>query len=272
MSINIVNLTPHPVTIYRTHPADTGAPADREPLPPVTYPACAPADLPRAIETPMTGAGCMQLAVSGDTQDAYENHWSMVHTGVVDFAGYSGVENLPDLSPAGYSGVDNLPDLSPEERAFGCTTFRIVSIVTAIGAIAAGRPIVDLLIPMGQVRDTSGRIIGATALAPASGLLTPMAEKILAMRQGTIDALIAQRDQAQQLVADLTRVREAQDATIMEQQAEIVRLSQRDQSLAYIERVTAAVNAGRRIADTDESTEPRRSATPDADRPIGGES
>lgn len=164
MSITIVNLTPHPITIYRTRSSDTGAPADREPLPPITYQACAPEALPRATETPMTHSGCMELSVSGDTQDAYENHWSMVHSGVVDFVGYGGVENLPDLSP--------------DDRAFGCTTFRIVSIVMAIGALAAGRPIVDLLVPMGQVRDTSGRIIGATGLAPASALLTPMVQKI----------------------------------------------------------------------------------------------
>jgi len=209
MSIKIVNLTPHPVTIYRTRPSDTGAPADREPLPPVTYPACAPADLPRAVETPMAGAGCMELSVSGDTQDAYENHWSMVHSGVVDFAGYSGVENLPDI-PA-------------DEQAFGCTTFCIVSIVTAIGALAAGRPIVDLLIPMGQVRDASGRIIGATGLAPASALLTPMAERLIAMGRSAVSALHERLAEARQTITSLTRVREAQDATIMRQQAELAR-------------------------------------------------
>lgn len=210
MTIKIVNLTPHPVTIYRTRPSDAGAPADREPLPPVTYPACAPADLPRAVETPRADAGCMELSVSGDTQDAYENHWSMVHSGVVDFSGYSGVENLPDLPP--------------DERAFGCTTFRIVSIVTAIGALAAGRPIVDLLIPMGQVRDGNGLIIGATGLAPASALLTPAAERIkswfdesrrlLVERTEALRAAREQLDLARGQIADLTRVREEQQADL----------------------------------------------------------
>lgn len=176
--ISIVNLTPHPVTIIR---------AGREP---VTYPACAPEALPRAIETPMTHTGCMELSVSGDTQDAYENHWSMVHTGVVDFVGYF--------------GVDGLPELSATDRAFGCTQFRIVSIVTAIGALAAGRPIVDLLVPMGQVRDaTTGRIIGASGTAPASALLTPLAERLIGMGRSSVDYLRAQLDEARAQLAEV---------------------------------------------------------------------
>jgi hypothetical protein len=162
--MQIVNLTPHPVTIIRSIPDPTGAPADRIESS-TTYPACAPADLPRAIETPRPDNGCMELSVSGDTQDAYANAVSMSASGVVDSVGYSGVESLPDLTP--------------NERAFGVDTFRIVSIVTAIGALAAGRPIVDLLVPMGQIRDATGRIIGASALAPASALLSPMAERLI---------------------------------------------------------------------------------------------
>jgi len=208
MAITIVNLTPHPVTIYRTRPSDTGSPADRE-LPPVVYPACKPADLPRAIETPMTDSGCMELSVSGDTQDAYENHWSMVGTGVVDFAGFTGVANLP--AP------------TPDELAFGCTTFRIVSITTAIGALAAGRTIVDLLVPMGQVRDGAGRIIGASGLAPASSLLTSMAQRLIAIGRSAVDMYREQLANARQEIADLVRIREAQDATIMAQQAALVR-------------------------------------------------
>lgn len=209
--ISIVNLTPHPVTIIR---------AGREP---VTYPACAPDALPRAIETPMTHSGCMELSVSGDTQDAYENHWSMVHAGVVDFVGYS--------------GVDGLPELSATDRAFGCTQFRIVSIVTAIGALAAGRPIVDLLVPMGQVRDAAGRIIGAAGLAPASALLTPIAERLIEMGRSQLEHLRGQLAAARQTLAEIDggepeRLRaslaearrriESQDATIRAQQADLV--------------------------------------------------
>lgn len=164
MSITIINLTPHPVTIHRP---------DRDP---VTYPACSPADLPRATEAPDKGWGCMELSESGDGQAGYENAVSLQSTGLVDSVGYNGVEGLPDIPP--------------DERAFGCTTFRIVSIVTAIGALAAGRDIVDLLVPMGQVRDANGRIIGATGLAPAATLLTPMYRAIVAPHQRrTIEAL-----------------------------------------------------------------------------------
>lgn len=145
--ITIINLTPHPVTIIRP---------GREP---VTYPACAPGDLPRATEAPVH-ADMRLTDRASDGQGGYANAVSMQDTGLVD--------------QVGYVGVDGLPALSADERMFGVATLRIVSIVTAIGALAAGRGIEDLLVPMGQVRDTAGRIIGATGLAPATSLLTPM--------------------------------------------------------------------------------------------------
>lgn len=150
--MNIINLTPHPVTIVRPG------------CEPLTYAPANPAAIPRALETTRSDTGCWRLAVTGDTQDAYENAVTMMQSGLVENRQYVGVEGLPDLTP--------------DELAFGVRQFRIVSIVTAIGALAAGRAIVDLLVPCGQVRDPAGRIIGATALAPATSLLSPMAEAL----------------------------------------------------------------------------------------------
>jgi hypothetical protein len=144
--ITIVNLTPHPVTIVRP---------GREA---VIYPACAPAELPRAVEEQVIGG--LDL-IHDDTQGAYACTVSCMETGLVDSVGYTGVTGLPELTDG--------------EIAFGCTKFYIVSIVTVLGALAAGRPTCDLLVPMGQVRDANGRIIGATGLAQADVLLSPLA-------------------------------------------------------------------------------------------------
>lgn len=178
--IKIVNLTPHPVTIIRVCP-DPSGPPQAEIVHRTEYPACAPADLPRAVEsaafaTPGSPDGPAQLQNIGigdpalsdsgsDGQGGYENARSLTDTGLVDFLGYV--------------GVDGLPDPEPGTRMFGLTTFRIVSIVTVLGAIAGGRGIEDLLVPMGQVRDAQGRVIGATSLAPASSLLTPLHRRIV---------------------------------------------------------------------------------------------
>ena len=156
--MKIVNLTPHPITIIRS---DTR----------VEYPACAPAELPRATEADIGYGGSEMALTNGgsDGQGGYENAATLQSTGLVNFVGYTGVENLPDFAPG--------------ERMFGVSTFYIVSIVTAIGALAADRGIEDLLVPMGQVRDANGRIIGATGLAPATSLLTPMYQRIVAPYQ-----------------------------------------------------------------------------------------
>lgn len=174
--ITIVNLTPHPVTIIRRCP-DPNGPPDAIIEHRTEYPACAPSDLPRAIEARVEGVGDMCLTdAASDGQGGYENARSLRSTGLVDFTGYTGVEGLPVVSES--------------DRMFGLVTFRIVSIVTVLGALAAGRGIEDLLVPMGQVRDVNGRIIGATALAPASSLLTPMYRAITAPYQSQIlDAL-----------------------------------------------------------------------------------
>lgn len=167
----IVNLTPHPVTIIR---------AGREP---VTYPACAPADLPRAIEAPVDAD--MYLTDGGsDGQGGYENAVAMHESGLVDQVGYTGVEGLPDFLPG--------------ERMFGVSTLRIVSIVTAIGALASGRGIEDLLVPMGQIRDAQGRIIGAAGLAPASSLLTPMYRAIVAPHHASMMEALRERNEARE--------------------------------------------------------------------------
>lgn len=166
----IINLTPHPVTIIRRYP-DPNGPPDATIEHRTEYPACDPADLPRAIESDSFGdrkiiIGDMCLSDSGsDGQGGYENAVSLANTGLVDFVGYVGIEGLPEVAT--------------HDRMFGLTTFRIVSIVTVIGALAAGRGIEDLLVPMGQVRDDKGRIIGATSLAPASSLLTPLYQRIV---------------------------------------------------------------------------------------------
>lgn len=161
--MKITNLTPHTVTIIRRCP-DPNGPPEAIVEHRTEFPACDPADIPRALEVPDSGDMCLTDSGS-DGQGGYENINSLRSTGLVDFVGYSGVSGLPDV-PA-------------SDRMFGLTEFRIVSIVTAIGALAAGRGIEDLLVPMGQVRDERGRIIGATSLAPASSLLAPMYRAIV---------------------------------------------------------------------------------------------
>lgn len=172
--MKITNLTPHPITIIRRCP-DPNGPPDAIVEHRTEYPACDPADLPRAVESPDNGD--MALTDSGsDGQGGYENINSLRRTGLAEFVGYSGVTGLPEVSAS--------------DRMFGLTEFRIVSIVTVIGALAAGRGIEDLLVPMGQVRDDKGRIIGATGLAPASSLLAPMYRRIVQpYQQATIKAL-----------------------------------------------------------------------------------
>lgn len=161
MTIEIRNMTPHAITIIR---------GDKR----VEYPACPAAELPRATESsPLEGD--MRLTCSGsDGQGGYANAVAMADSGVVDLVGYD--------------GVDGLPDLSIDELMFGVPRLYIVSIVTAIGALAAGRGVEDLLVPSGQVRDGQGRIIGAAGLAPASSLLTPMLRRILDGRMGSAHA------------------------------------------------------------------------------------
>lgn len=149
MTISITNLTPHPVTIVR--------PGGHR----VEYPACAPADLPRAVEGPCAPGTDL---IHDDTQGAYACDVAMSETGLVD--------------RIGYLGVTGLPSISADEVAFGATRYYIVSIVTVIGAIAAGRSTCDLLVPMGQYRDETGRVIGASGLAQADTLLSPMARRL----------------------------------------------------------------------------------------------
>lgn len=135
--VEIRNLTPHPITIIRRCPDPHGPPEailERR----TEYPACAPADLPRAVE-----------ALAAPLSDP-----ALMRTGLIEHVGYVGVTGLPEYTLGRYW---------------------IVSIVTAIGALAARRTADDLLVPTGQVRDAQGRVIGATGLAPAKGLLRPMA-------------------------------------------------------------------------------------------------
>jgi hypothetical protein len=156
--MQIVNLTPHPITILR----QLGTRSIR-----VDYPACSPDRLPRATEQPTPPVlGVFPELPGDDSQRAHDILSQLGETGLVDYIGYFGVEGLPPV------GADQIG------------TCYIVSVVTVIGAVAAGRPIIDLLIPMGQVRGADGRIIGATALAPAESLLRPMAASLLASRFG----------------------------------------------------------------------------------------
>jgi hypothetical protein len=178
--ISIKNLTPHPVTIIRGGQR-------------TEYPACAPTDLPRATEAMVQPDMCLTDGGS-DGQGGYENSRSLSETGLVDNLGYTGVEGLPPFAPG--------------ERMFGSTTFLIVSVVTAIGALAAGRGVEDLLIPMGQVRDASGRIVGATSLAPAASLLTPLYRAIAdPYRQEVINAL-QERNAARGIAPTMEQVAE----------------------------------------------------------------
>lgn len=159
--IEIVNLTPHPVTIIRDCPDPHGSPSDRV-TQRIVFPPCDPSRLPRAIETPWNGG--LDL-IHDDSQGTYVTMSALSATGLVDKIGYSGVENLPSISDA-------------EVHHDGIRVAYIVSIVTAIGALVAGRPTCDLLVPMGQVRDEGGRIIGATSLGAVDVLLDPMARAL----------------------------------------------------------------------------------------------
>lgn len=200
--MQIVNLTPHPVIIIRRCPDPHGPPEaileTRHEFPP-----CVPADLPRAVESSVES--WMLIDETGDGQAGIANGVSMDRTGLVDLVGYT--------------GVDGLPDLTPDERAFGVRTFRIVSIVTALGALAAGRPIVDLLVPMGQVRDERGRIVGATGLAPATRLLTPVCRRFYERGRAAVVAGAS----TPQLIAEL-RVRLEREIPTAEERAEIALL------------------------------------------------
>lgn len=146
MTFKIVNLTPHPVSIVR---GDHSA----------TYPAAAPEDLPTAIDGPVywLPLGSQPHIPGDDSQTSYAILCQLGECPLVDRVGYTGVRGLPPFPSLGLGD--------------GISTAYIVSVVTAIGALAAGRPIYDLLIPSGQVRDAQGRIIGATGLAPAECVL-----------------------------------------------------------------------------------------------------
>lgn len=190
--ITIVNLTPHPVTIIRRCPNPSGPPeAIIEHV--FEYPACAPSNLPRATEAPVQSDMCLTDGGS-DGQGGYENARSLAATGLVDNLGYTGIEGLPPLTQG--------------ERMFGVTTFLIVSVVTAIGALAAGRGVEDLLIPMGQVRDASGRIVGATSLAPAASLLTPLYRAIVAPYNARIMDILRERNAARGVAPTMEQVAE----------------------------------------------------------------
>lgn len=166
--IKIVNLTPHSVVIIRGTVR-------------TEFPACAPCDLPRALEENV--APDMALTDSGsDGQGGYANASALAETGLVDNIGYTGVTRLAHHEPG--------------ELMFGVGTFRIVSVVTAIGCLAKGRGVEDLLIPMGQVRDDAGRVIGATSLAPAAALLTPMYKAIVAPYAAEILRALQERNAA----------------------------------------------------------------------------
>jgi hypothetical protein len=186
LTITITNLTPHPVTIHRTRPSDTGAPADREPYV-VTYPACATEALPRATEGPDGGDMAMTRS---DGQGQYENSLTFSRLGIIDEIAYVGVEGLPPLSPA--------------DQMFGVSSFSIVSIVTVIGALAAGRGIEDLLVPVGQVRDAAGRVIGATGLAPATSLMSAMYRTVVAPIRAELMEALRERNAARAEIRALT--------------------------------------------------------------------
>lgn len=151
--MEIINLTPHAVTIVRPNQPNT------------VFPACDLSSIPRATESNgRAPVSWLSIPPGDDTQSAYETDMALSATGLIDHCGYNGIENLPDLEMKPWPG--------PPARCY------IVSIITAIGAVAAQRSIIDLLIPMGQIRDGAGRIIGATSLAPASDLLWPFVAEV----------------------------------------------------------------------------------------------
>lgn len=158
-TMKIENLTPHPVTIIRQRPsADGNTLVEHR----VEFGACEPHRIARATECPTQTT---TLLSDDDGQGTYANLQSWDASDLIEIIGYQGT---------------NLPEIPPGQVAFGVEQFYIVSVVVAIAALASGRPICDLLIPMGQVRDSAGRIVGATSLAPAEAILAPMAVTLAA--------------------------------------------------------------------------------------------
>jgi len=141
MPATFINLTPHDVVI-RHH--------GNEPW------TCPRADgkTPRAPERPTEPeVSRYSVAPGDDTQGAYETTCSLRASGLVSEVSIADVESLPAFDGSNPHG--------------GHDRFYIVSVTTVLGAIAAGRPIVDLVIPVGQTRDDAGRVDGATGLVPA---------------------------------------------------------------------------------------------------------
>ena len=182
--VTITNLTPHPVTIIRRCD-DPNGPPDAIVEQRTEYPARAPGELSRATEAHERGDMCLTDAAS-DGQGGYETACALDRTGLIDWTGYVGVAGLPDFVPG--------------DRMFGVGTFYIVSIVTVLGALAAGRGVEDLLVPSGQVRDASGRVIGATGLAPASALLSPMYRAVTAPYRAQVAKALAQRNELAHII------------------------------------------------------------------------
>lgn len=158
--MSITNLTPHTVTIIRSIPDPQGPPDARINMT-LTYEPDRSRPLPRATEGQTSAP--MTLTETGDGQAEYSTCGSLMRLLGADPADKR-IMSIPEVT-TGYTGVEGLPEIPVGEAAFGLEHFYIVSIVTVLGALVAGRPIAHLLVPTGQIRDESGRIIGAAGLA-----------------------------------------------------------------------------------------------------------
>jgi hypothetical protein len=175
--MEIINLTPHSVIVVN----DTGR---------TEYPPCRPEDLPRATEGACP-AGSAVWSMDGDGQRAYETQLALAATGLVGDIAYLGVTGLPPIAPAGCAALS---------RCY------IVSIVTVLGALAAGRCIDDMLVPTGQVRGPDGRIVGCTGLTPAPVAVGPMIRSITdGATASLITAMRRARDERDKTKAALDR-------------------------------------------------------------------
>lgn len=207
----IVNLTPHPVTLYShvpespvyvlaadgrhrlwaSIPDPCGSPADRLDAP-VSY-----------TEWPATAPPARLQEHRGELEQI------VVPDSIVDVP----TDRHVPVRAVSLGAVTGLPAPTPG-------TWYIVSIPVVDGARREGRTTSDLLTPGDLVRDPAGTILGVTSF-----YRWPDETAAAQMVHPAVAALRASHAQAQQTIADLQRVREAQDARIMEQQRELVALT-----------------------------------------------
>ncbi len=233
----IINLTPHSVTLY-SHvpecPAYYIAGNGRHYLAQsITDPNGAPGS---RVESPV---GYEEFPAAGPPARLTEQRGEIERLAVPDLEYQQGEGRGPD--GIGFGDEPIVRRIPVRAVALGAVTglpaptpgaWYIVSIPVVDGARREGRTTSDLLTPGDLVRDPAGTIIGVTSfyrwpelarpgLADAEGDTHPAEMTARVQYADAMTRLAA----AQQTIADLQRVREAQDARLMEQQRELVALT-----------------------------------------------